>query len=276
MTIIEPYEGLLRIAVFISVLLIMAQFEFLVPRKVRALPRYQRWFTNTSLVVINSIALKVAIPILAVAMASIVADKGWGLLNQVSLPLWLEVVLAIVVLDMAIYFQHLLSHKIPILWRLHQVHHADRDIDVTTGLRFHPVEILLSMAYKLLVVLILGPAALAVFLFEVILNASAMFNHSNVRIPLAIDKVLRQIIVTPDMHRVHHSVIQSETDSNYGFFLSVWDRLYRTYIPQPRNGHDNMQIGLFEYQTNEPASLVWSLLLPFKAKKASVNQVNEH
>ena len=276
MTIIEPYEGLLRIAVFISVLLIMAQFEFLVPRKVRALPRYQRWFTNASLVVINSIAVKVAVPILAVAMASIVADKGWGLLNQVSLPFWLEVILAIVVLDMAIYFQHLLSHKIPILWRLHQVHHADRDIDVTTGLRFHPIEILLSMAYKLLVVLILGPAALAVFLFEVILNASAMFNHSNVRIPLTIDKVLRQIVVTPDMHRVHHSVIQSETDSNYGFFLSVWDRLYRTYTPQPRDGHDNMQIGLSEYQTNEPASLVWSLLLPFKAKKKSVNQVNEH
>ncbi|MBL1433335.1 MAG: sterol desaturase family protein [Gammaproteobacteria bacterium] len=270
MTFIEPDEGILRITAFIGVLIVMIQLEYLIPRKARSLPRTERWITNTLLVVIDTVTLKLVMPVLAVAMATTTSDKGWGLLSLVSWPLWVEIILAIVVLDMCIYLQHWASHKVPILWRFHQVHHADRDIDVTTGLRFHPIEILFSMTYKLLLVVVLGPAAVAVILFEIILNASAMFNHSNVRLPLNIDNALRKIIVTPDMHRVHHSVIRSETDSNYGFFLSIWDRLYRTYIPQPRDGHDGMKIGLLEYQTNEPASITWSLLLPFKPKKASV------
>lgn len=266
MTFIEPYEGILRITTFIGVLIVMIQLEYMIPRKTRSLPRTERWVTNTLLVFINTLTLKLVMPVLAVAMATTVSAKGWGLLSLVDWPLWIEIVLAIVVLDMCIYLQHWASHKVPILWRFHQVHHADRDIDVTTGLRFHPIEILFSMAYKLLLVVALGPAAVAVILFEIILNASAMFNHSNIRLPITLDKALRKIIVTPDMHRVHHSVIRLETDSNYGFFLSIWDRFYRTYISQPGDGHDDMKIGLLAYQTEEPASIAWSLLLPFKSK----------
>lgn len=274
MTFIEPYEGILRMTAFIGVLIVMMQFEYLIPRKARSLPRKERWITNTLLVVINTVILKLVMPVLAVTMATIASANGWGLFALLDWPIWLEIITAIIVLDMCIYAQHWASHKIPILWRFHQVHHADRDIDVTTGLRFHPIEILFSMAYKLLLVVILGPAAVAVIVFEIILNASAMFNHSNVRLPLNVDKILRKIIVTPDMHRVHHSVIRHETDSNYGFFLSIWDRLYRTYIPQPKDGHDDMKIGLLEYQTRDPASIAWSLLLPFKAKKVSTSTNN--
>jgi len=266
MTFIDRYEDALRIAAFVGVLIVMIQLEYLIPRKARSLPRAERWVTNMLLVVINTATLKLVMPILAVAMATIANDKGWGLLTFIDLPLWVEIPLAIVILDMCVYLQHWASHKIPILWRFHQVHHADRDIDVTTGLRFHPIEILFSMTYKLLLVIALGPAVVAVLIFEVTLNASAMFNHSNVRLPIALDKILRKVIVTPDMHRVHHSVIRLETDSNYGFFLSVWDRLYRTYIAQPRDGHDDMKIGLLAYQTYEPASIAWSLLLPFKSR----------
>ena len=212
-----------------------------------------------------------AVPVLAVAMAEIAAARGWGLLNLVDLPLWLEFVIAVAVLDMLIYAQHVATHKTPILWRLHQVHHADRDIDVTTGARFHPVEIVLSMGYKLLCVIALGPSALAVFVFEVLLNASAMFNHANVRLPLSVDRVMRSVIVTPDMHRVHHSIVRNETDSNYGFFLSIWDRLFGTYIAQPRDGHDGMTIGLKEYQTPKPANLFWCLWLPFRGRQTSAH-----
>jgi len=172
-------------------------------------------------------------------------------------------ILAVIMLDGLIYLQHVISHHIPALWALHKVHHTDRDLDVTSALRFHPIEILFSMVYKMFWVIILGPSAAAVIIFEVILNGSAMFNHANMRLPLWLDKVLRIFIVTPDMHRVHHSVIEGETNSNYGFFLSIWDRLGRTYIPQPKRGHDDMVIGLSEHQHNGPRSLAWSLSLPF-------------
>jgi len=167
-------------------------------------------------------------------------------------------------LDLAIYIQHVASHHIPILWKLHKVHHADRDIDVTTGIRFHPLEAILSMIYKCLVILLLGPVALSVIIFEIVLNASAMFNHSNLRLPKKLDAVLRILVVTPDSHRVHHSVHASETNSNYGFFLSIWDRLGRTYTAQPRDNHLDMTIGLSNYQTPKPAILSWCLTLPFK------------
>lgn len=262
-------QGFIRLLVFISVLVIMASVEALLPRKKRVMKRSVRWFNNLSLSVLNSIAIKVLGPVTAIAAADYALDNGYGLITQspISLPLWLEILIGFVILDLLIYFQHVLSHKVPIIWKFHKVHHADRDIDVTTGIRFHPIEVLFSMLYKCGFILLLGPLPIAVFLFEVVLNGSAMFNHANVRLPLWFDKLLRLIIVTPDFHRVHHSTIRKETDSNYGFFLSIWDRIFKTYIAQPKLGHDDMIIGLDEYQTSSPASLNWSLSTPFKKEK---------
>ena len=258
-------EGTIRLSVFGSVFVTMALAETLFPRKIRTQPRTGRWFANWGLVILDTLTLRIVFPILAVGMAVYANDQGWGIFNFIALPFWIEILLAIILLDLAVWAQHVVSHKIPILWRFHKVHHADRDIDVTTGARFHPVEIVLSMAYKFVWVLLLGPAAVAVFLFEVILNASAMFNHSNVKLPLGLDRVARSLIVTPDMHRVHHSIVTRETDSNFGFFLSVWDRMFRTYIAQPKLGHNGVVIGLEEHQDSAPSSLFWSLWLPFKA-----------
>ena len=268
MTFLDQYEGVIRFAVFAGVFVLMAVLEAAFPRKDRALPRVHRWLTNGGFVVIDTLALRLVLPVLAVGMAEIAARNGWGLLNSLALPFWLEVALAFVILDLLIYAQHVATHKIPVLWRLHKVHHADRDIDATTGVRFHPVEIVLSMIYKLLCVVILGAPALAVFLFEVVLNAAALFNHANVRLPSGVDCIARRVIVTPDMHRVHHSVHRQETDSNYGFFLSVWDRMFRTYIAEPRDGHDAMTIGLSDYQDEKPARFLWSLWLPFRRVRA--------
>ena len=259
-------EELVRPAVFVVVFLLMALAETAYPRKALSQNRWQRWVTNWSLVLVNTFALRVFVPVLAVGLAVYVDAKGWGLLGLIDLPKWVEIVAAVVLLDLAIYGQHLVSHKVPLLWRVHKVHHVDRDIDVTTGSRFHPIEILLSMAFKLACVVVLGPSAVAVFLFEVILSTSAMFNHSNVRLPTGVDRIVRMLIVTPDTHRVHHSIVHHETDSNYGFFLSIWDRVFNTYIAQPDTGHDGMTIGLEGYQTDGPSQLVWSLLLPLEGE----------
>lgn len=257
-------ETTIRLSVFAGVFVIMAIAEALWPRKVRTQPRASRWFTNIGMVVLDSIAVRILFPIVAVGVAEYAAARGWGLLNLIALPYWLKVLISAVLLDMAIYWQHVASHKIPMLWRVHRVHHADRDIDVSTGNRFHPIEIVLSMLYKFVVIIILGPAALGVFIFEVLLNGSAMFNHANVRLPLGLDKVVRFLFVTPDMHRVHHSFHRDETDSNYGFNLAIWDRIFGTYIDQPRDGHDDMTIGMKNYQDDKPSNIVWSLLFPFK------------
>lgn len=267
MEILGLTEGAFRLGIFASVFVTMAFAEAILPRKTRVQPRAGRWVTNWALVIVDSIVLRIVFPILAVGVAVHANEQSWGLLALVKLPFWIEAILAVVLLDLAVWAQHVASHKIPLLWRVHKVHHADRDIDVTTGVRFHPVEIMLSMAYKLVIVVLLGPAAIAVVLFEVILNASAMFNHANVRLPLVIDRVLRAIIVTPDMHRVHHSIISRETDSNYGFFLSIWDRMFGTYVAQPQHGHKGVVIGLDSYQDDSPSSLVWSILVPFKSEK---------
>ena len=261
-------QGLIRLLVFASVLIVMASAEALWPRKERVMKRTVRWFNNLSLSVLSSVALKVLGPITAIAVATYALDRGYGLLGLIpwALPLWVEIIIGVVILDFLIYAQHVLSHRVPVLWRFHKVHHADRDIDVTTGIRFHPVEALFSMLYKCSFILLLGPIPLAVFFFEVLLNGSAMFNHANVKLPLWLDKALRLVIVTPDSHRVHHSTIPSETNSNYGFFLSIWDRIFKTYTAQPKLGHDNMVIGLNQYQTEAPASLLWSLKTPFKKR----------
>lgn len=257
-------ETTIRLGVFASIFIVMALVEAAWPRKRRTQPRGWRWLTNLGMVVIDSLAVRIIFPVTAVYAATWAETHGYGLFNFIALPYWLKVLLSMVLLDMAIYWQHVASHKIPVLWRLHRVHHADRDIDVSTGNRFHPIEIVLSMLYKLVVIVLLGPAALGVFLFEVVLNGSAMFNHANFKLPLGLDRIVRLIFVTPDMHRVHHSWHQNETDSNYGFNLAVWDRMFGTYIDQPHDGHDEMTIGLKAYQTDKPTNLWWSLLLPFR------------
>ncbi len=253
-----------RMTTFVSVLVLMVLLESLFPRKQRVQPRQHRWFTNLGLVFIDSVIVRLVLPVAAIGVAEFAGNKGWGLFNLLPGPAWLEIIIAIVLLDMLIYWQHVASHLIPVLWRVHQVHHLDRDIDTTTGIRFHPIEILLSMLFKMVCVLVLGPAAVAVFLFEVILNASAMFNHANLLLPKSVDRALRYIVVTPDMHRVHHSIKASETNSNYGFSLSVWDRLFGSYIAQPEAGHEAMVIGLPGHQTNQPSSLLWCLMRPVK------------
>lgn len=265
---ITSHEGSLRLGVFLSVLIIMASAEAIWPRKSRSQKRTRRWLTNMLLVVIDSIVLRVLFPIIAVGVAAYAAQQQWGLLNLINLPNWLAVILAIIILDMMIYWQHVISHHWPPLWALHKVHHSDRDIDVTTALRFHPGEIVLSMAYKMGLILILGAPVIAVIIFEILLNGCAMFNHANLRLPKAIDAGLRRVMVTPDMHRVHHSILERETNSNYGFSTSLWDRMFKTYHPQPSQGHDKMVIGLEPYQDKAPSQLLWTLKLPFSDKRA--------
>lgn len=260
-------EPAIRLAVFVTVFATMAIWELLAPRRQLTVNRGGRWLTNLALVIVDAIAVRLLVPVLAVSWAQTLTEKSWGLFNWLELPFWFEFILAIALLDMLIYWQHVASHKINVLWRFHKVHHVDRDIDVTTGARFHPVEIVLSMFYKLLCISILGPMAFAVLVFEVLLNASAMFNHSNVNLSPTLDRILRTLVVTPDMHRVHHSVLRNETDSNFGFFLSVWDKCFGSYITQPTNGHEGMTIGLALQQNTNPNRLFWALAFPFKKEK---------
>lgn len=261
-------EVAIRLIVFIGIFTFLACAETLLPRRARTQTRKARWFTNISITIIDTLTVRlmaILLPVLAVAAAADASSRDWGILGAVNWPNWLEVIIAILVLDFVIWAQHLITHKIPLLWRLHRVHHADVDIDVTTAIRFHPIEIALSMLLKIGVVYALGPTAFAVILFEILLNGSAMFNHANIKLPLTVDKYLRMILVTPDMHRVHHSVHRHEHDSNYGFSLSIWDRMFGTYIAQPEKNHDEMAIGL-QWQDDRPSKLGWSLWLPFRAK----------
>ncbi len=236
------------------------------PRRGRTLSRWIRWPSNLAVVALNTILLRLLIPTAAVSLALIAEETGWGLLNQLALPGWLAILLSVMVLDLAIYLQHVMFHAVPALWRLHRMHHADLEFDVTTGARFHPIEILLSMAIKLTVVVALGPPAVAVLIFEVLLNGTAMFNHGNVRIPIKLDSVLRWFVVTPDMHRVHHSIIPQETNSNFGFNLPWWDRLFGTYRAQPAGGHEAMTIGIEQFRTPRDLWLDHMLVQPFLGK----------
>lgn len=260
-------ENAFRLSVFASVMLLMMILEACFPRVQRVQKRKSRWFTNLSLIIIDSIALRIALPIFAMGVAVIAQEKSWGLLNLIDWPLWLELLIAFIILDMLIYWQHVASHRFSLLWQLHKVHHADRDIDTTTGVRFHPIEIILSMLYKMLCIILLGPSVIAVFIFEVILNACALFNHANLRLPQKVDAFLRWFIITPDVHRVHHSAIEKETNSNYGFCLSIWDRVFKSYIDQPKDGHKQMTIGLSEFQNDSPANLWWAIVIPFKKER---------
>lgn len=266
-----PGDALWRFGVFAFVFLALAAIELARPKRGLSLAKPRRWLTNLGIAGIDALLLRVmaalAVPVAAIAAAVFAQAHGIGLLNQVDWPDWLKIAIALLALDLAIWAQHLASHKVPLLWRLHQVHHADRDIDVTTAVRFHPVEIALSMLWKIVVVVPLGAPPLAVFLFEVILNACAMFNHANIALPQKLDRALRIVLVTPDMHRVHHSVLRAEHDRNYGFNLSLWDRLFRTYLAEPRDGQQGMRIGLDTYQSEAPAKLGWSLWLPFRKQQ---------
>lgn len=265
----------LRLAIFVGVFALMAILERLAPKRSLSLPRLRRWTTNLAIIGLDSLLIRamelvprllggLVMPLVAVAVAVWAERTGFGVFHWLALPGWLAFVLTLLVLDFAIWLQHLASHKIGWLWRLHRVHHADRDIDVTTAIRFHPVEIGLSMLYKMTWVAALGCPPAAVVAFEVILNACAMFNHANVALPAALDRRLRLVMVTPDMHRVHHSIERAEHDSNYGFNLSLWDRLFRTYVAEPAATHEHMTIGLAAFQSEAPARLGWSLSLPFR------------
>ena len=262
---IEQNESMLRLGFFVGMLLIMGVWEWVMPFRNTTFPKAYRWLNNLALVVLNTVLLRMLFPAAAVGMAIFADQQGWGVLSVIEMPLWLSVLMSIVVLDFMIWLQHVTVHAIPVLWRLHRVHHADRDYDVTTGLRFHPLEIVLSMMIKFIVIVALGPPVVAVILFEIILNAMAMFNHGNVRLPSSLDTILRVLLVTPDMHRIHHSVQDHETNSNFGFNLSIWDRLFGTYIKQPEMGQKNFTIGIEGFDSREQvARLDGLLLLPFK------------
>lgn len=260
-------EGTIRLGAFLGIFLAMAMLELAAPRRSHIASKRKRWLTNlliggTGVLVVRLMAL-LAVPVVAVAAALWAQDSGWGVLNWTDWPGWVEMLLALLVLDLAIYGQHVASHKVPLFWRLHKVHHCDVDFDVTTAVRFHPVEIALSMLWKIVVVVAIGASAWAVVLFEIALNGCAMFNHANISMPAWLDRAIRLFIVTPDMHRVHHSVYRDEHDTNFGFNLSVWDRLFRTYTPQPRDGHTGMTIGITKYLGEKPTGFLWSLRLPF-------------
>ena len=265
-------EAAVRFGVFAALLLTMALWEAINPKRRRIYARHERWFSNLGLVVVDTLLMRIALPLLAVDVALFVGKNKWGLFNSLEWSGGLEILIAIVLLDLVVYWQHRIFHQIPILWRLHKVHHTDVDFDVTTALRFHPVEIALSMVWKIIVVLTLGASPLAVVLFEVTLNGCAMFNHANIALPLWLDRLVRALIVTPDMHRVHHSIYPSEHDSNYGFNLSLWDRLFRTYTAQPRDGHLAMTIGQKNHLDENPKNLIWSLMLPFRQTKRDSDQ----
>ncbi|TDI07546.1 MAG: sterol desaturase family protein [Acidobacteria bacterium] len=256
-------EPVIRLGFFAGIFGLMAIWEILAARRELTTSKGRRWVGNLSLVLVDTLIVRLLFPTAAVGTALIVADLGWGVLNVVSVPYWAALLISVATLDLAIYLQHVMFHALPALWRLHMVHHADLDLDVTSGSRFHPIEIVLSMFIKLGVISVLGPPLLGVLIFEVVLNALAMFNHANARIPLPLDRVLRWIIVTPDMHRVHHSVEKPEHNTNFGFNLSCWDRVLGTYKDQPAKGHEGMIIGLKSFRERSWQSLPRLLSMPF-------------
>ena len=265
--VITQYETGIRLTFYFGVFGLMAVWELLAPKRSLTVSKSMRWINNLGLVFLNTLILRLLFPAAAVGVAIFATNSGWGLLNHFRISYPLAIVLSVVALDLVIYFQHVLVHAVPTLWRLHRVHHADLDYDVTTGSRFHPLEIVLSMLIKFCAILLLGAPAAGVVIFEVVLNAMAMFNHGNVGMPPVIDRILRLLVVTPDMHRVHHSVEDNEANSNFGFNLSLWDRLFGTYIDQPRDGHAGMTIGIHQYREPKQVSrLPGMLTLPFAGK----------
>ena len=260
-------EPFIRLGFVFGILALIGLWEVVAPRRGLTVSKSVRWGSNLGIVVLNTVVLRLLFPAAAVGMAFFAGEQGWGIFNYYAVPYWLAVVVSVIALDFVVWLQHIMVHAIPLFWRLHRMHHADLDFDVTTGARFHPLEIILSMLIKFSAIIVLGPPVVGVVIFEVLLNATAMFNHGNIRLPLKLDRVLRWFVVTPDMHRVHHSVEDDEANSNFGFNLPWWDRLFGTYRDQPRGGHDGMTIGIRKFR--EPQQVSWlngMLILPFKGK----------
>jgi sterol desaturase/sphingolipid hydroxylase (fatty acid hydroxylase superfamily) len=261
------YETAIRLTAFFGVLAVVALAEVALPRRRLTVSKLRRWVSNLGIVFLNSALVRLLLPATAAAFAVFAAQRDWGVFNIIEAPAWIGIIASVVILDLAIYLQHVMFHAVPALWRLHRMHHADLDFDVTTGARFHPIEILLSMFIKFAVIAVIGAPAAAVIIFEVLLNATSMFNHGNLRLPLALDRTLRLFIVTPDMHRVHHSIEDHETNSNFGFNLSLWDRLLGTYKDQPDAGHEGMTIGIRDFREPRFATdLPGMLILPFRGR----------
>ncbi len=274
---IQANEPAIRLGFFLGTFVVIGLWEVLAPRRALTVSKALRWTSNLGLVVLNTVLLRLLFPIVGVGLAVFSAENDWGVLNHFDVPFWVAVPLAVIIMDFVIWLQHVMVHAVPALWRLHRVHHADLDYDVTTGARFHPLEIMLSMLIKFATIIVLGPPVIAVVIFEVMLNATAMFNHGNIRLPSALDRVLRWMLVTPDMHRVHHSVEDDETNSNFGFSLTWWDYLFGTYREQPRAGHEGMTIGIRDYtDPNEVDRLDGMLWLPFRGeiKDYAINRRN--
>lgn len=264
---VMAHEPLIRTGAFVGVFTLVALWEWASPRRALRLPRTLRWRSNLAIVLLNTALVRLFFPLAAVGMAALSAERGWGVLHYFNVPFWLAVPLAVVAMDFVIWLQHVMVHAVPALWRLHRVHHADLDYDLTTGTRFHPLEIVLSMGIKFATIALLGAPVLAVVVFEVLLSACATFNHGNIRLPDGLDRALRWVLVTPDMHRVHHSVEDDETNSNFGFNLTWWDHLFGTYRAQPRAGQLGMTIGIHGHtDPHEVARLGGLLVLPFKGQ----------
>lgn len=262
-------EWMIRLAFFGGIFLIVGVVELIVPRRTLTTSKKRRWFANIGIVFINTVVLRVLFPAGAVGISIWTGRHGWGIFNLIEWPFWMETVLTVILLDFVIYIQHVMFHALPVLWRLHMMHHADLDYDLTTGTRFHPIEIVISMGIKAGAITLLGAPVIGVIIFEILLNGAAMFNHGNFFIPVGVDRILRLLVVTPDMHRVHHSVFPSETNSNFGFNLPWWDRLFGTYRPQPTKGHEQMTIGLNQFRDPSRLTLPWMIALPFVGKTGS-------
>ncbi len=257
----------LRIAIFLGIFLFLALCEFVFPRRAKNnVPQSTRWISNLSIVIIGNFLMRLIFPLLAIEMAILSRNYSWGIFNQFEIPYWVNIIFTIIILDLVIYLQHVMFHAVPIFWRAHRMHHADLDFDVTTGIRFHPIEVILSMGIKIGSVALIGASPIGVLIFEILLNATSMFSHSNINLPISIDRVLRCIIVTPDMHRVHHSIQEHETNSNFGFSFSFWDRIFGTYLNQPSEGHLKMTIGITDFRNPKYLRLDWLLLIPFIGK----------
>jgi len=263
---VKKNELLIRLGVFFGILVVMFLWELIAPRRPLTTSKITRWFSNLGLVLIESIVVRLVFPTALAGITLLVQQRGWGLFNQSELPYLLKIIFSVLILDFVIYLQHIMFHSVPLFWRLHMVHHTDMDIDVTTGVRFHPVEIILSLGIKMIVVILIGAPLAAALIFEIILNGTSMFNHGNVRYSQNIDSILRLLVVTPEMHRVHHSTIRWETNSNLGFNFPWWDRLFGTYRGQPAKGHLEMTIGLEPYKEPKKLTLPWLIVLPFIGK----------
>ena len=259
-------EPLIRLGLFAGIFAVMAALEALAAARPATLPKRRRWATNWAVAILDMAVIRLAFPAAAVGAALDAGDQSWGLFHWLDAPGWLAGLICLIALDLAIWGQHVVFHRVPLLWRLHKVHHADRDVDVTTALRFHPLEATLSMLLKVALVYALGAPAWSVLVFEVLLNGCAMFNHSNIALPARWEARVRRVLVTPEMHRIHHSVIRAEHDTNFGFSVSWWDRLSGLYTAHPREGEAGLRLGLAAHQTEAPARLLWTLLLPFRGR----------